>query len=116
MKIVYAEDLAKQLPLPATSKWKLGVPFVVAMTKGSMVTEYCALRDTDYQTTHDQDELYFILNGHAVFESEHGDQPIQRGAAILVHAGEAHRFKDMSKDFAAWVVFWGPSGGDFIES
>ena len=32
--------------------------------------------------------------------------------AIFVEAGADHRFVDFSSDFAAWVVFWGPQGGE----
>jgi hypothetical protein len=27
-------------------------------------------------------------------------------------AGWVHRFEDFSDDFATWVVFWGPKGGE----
>jgi hypothetical protein len=32
--------------------------------------------------------------------------------ALFVEAGKAHHFEAMTPDFAAWVVFWGPDGGE----
>jgi mannose-6-phosphate isomerase-like protein (cupin superfamily) len=34
------------------------------------------------------------------------------GDALFVPAGRAHRFIDFSDDFATWVVFYGPEGGE----
>ena len=34
------------------------------------------------------------------------------GDAIFAPAGWVHRFEDFSGDFATWVVFWGPKGGE----
>jgi len=31
---------------------------------------------------------------------------------IFVAAGQVHRFELFSSDFAVWVVFYGPEGGD----
>jgi hypothetical protein len=31
---------------------------------------------------------------------------------LFVPAGVEHRFEDFSDDFAVWVVFWGPDGGE----
>jgi hypothetical protein len=31
---------------------------------------------------------------------------------FFVPAGVAHRFERFSPDFATWVVFWGPHGGE----
>jgi mannose-6-phosphate isomerase-like protein (cupin superfamily) len=112
MQIVHASSLADSLPLPATSKWKDGVPFVVVFERGSMTAEYCALRGTDYQTPHEQDELYFVLSGTATFEHDDGDYSVGHCTAILLPAGERHRFKNMSPEFACWVVFWGPKNSD----
>jgi hypothetical protein len=34
------------------------------------------------------------------------------GDYFLIAAGAAHRFESFSDDFCAWVVFWGPPGGE----
>ena len=34
------------------------------------------------------------------------------GDLIFVEAGAAHRFEAFEEDFATWVIFWGPKGGE----
>jgi hypothetical protein len=31
---------------------------------------------------------------------------------VFVAAGQVHRFEDFSSDFAVWVAFYGPDGGE----
>ncbi len=31
---------------------------------------------------------------------------------IFVEAGTPHRLEAFSEDFATWVIFWGPPGGE----
>jgi hypothetical protein len=31
---------------------------------------------------------------------------------LFVAAGQTHRFEDFSDDFAVWVFFYGPDGGE----
>lgn len=67
---------------------------------------------TDPQSPHDQDEIYIVQSGSGYFV--HGDkrEPFEPGEALFVPAGDTHRFEDFSDDFAAWVVFYGPEGGE----
>ncbi len=67
---------------------------------------------SDPQIPHDQDEMYIVQSGHGYFV--HGDnrEPFEPGEALFVPAGDTHRFEDFSDDFAAWVVFYGPEGGE----
>ena len=71
--------------------------------------EYYAPRGVDMQTPHDRDELYVIATGTASFFSSSGKRNVTAGDLIFVPAQEAHRFEDIGADFAAWVVFFGPS-------
>jgi mannose-6-phosphate isomerase-like protein (cupin superfamily) len=43
-----------------------------------------------------------------------GDERIEfaPGDALFVPAYAEHRFAEFSEDFAAWVVFYGPQGGE----
>ncbi|MFN0122893.1 MAG: cupin domain-containing protein [Blastocatellia bacterium] len=111
MKSTLAENLAK-LPLPATAKWPDGVWDVEAMAHGSMSVVLFAPRGRDYQTAHDQDELYFVVTGAADFVRETGQRRCGRGDALFVPAGAPHHFENMSDDFVTWAVFYGPSGGE----
>ena len=82
------------------------------MAHGTMSVELYAPRGLDPQTPHAQDELYFIHAGSGellIGDVRHRFEP---GAAFFVPAGTAHRFENFSVDFATWVVFWGPTGGE----
>jgi len=84
----------------------------VLLENGSMELGYYKPTGIDEQSPHDQDEIYIVQSGHGTFVC--GDQsiPFQPGDALFVAAGVDHRFTDFSDDFAAWVVFYGPPGGE----
>jgi len=84
----------------------------VLLENGSMELGYYKPTGIDEQSAHDQDEIYIVQSGHGTFVC--GDQsiPFQPGDALFVAAGVDHRFTDFSDDFAAWVVFYGPTGGE----
>jgi mannose-6-phosphate isomerase-like protein (cupin superfamily) len=71
--------------------------------------EYYAPRGVDPQTPHSRDELYIVATGQASFSSPGGKRSVVAGDFIFVPAGDVHRFEDIGDDFAAWVVFFGPS-------
>ncbi len=66
----------------------------------------------DPQQPHDRDEVYIIQNGSGFFVLGTIRQPFEPGEALFVPAGVEHRFEDFSEDFAAWVIFYGPPGGE----
>jgi mannose-6-phosphate isomerase-like protein (cupin superfamily) len=39
-------------------------------------------------------------------------RPVEPGEVLFVPAGIEHRFEDFSDDFATWVFFYGPEGGE----
>ena len=59
MKFTF-EEFLKKLPLPAGEKWKNGVSFTNAFTKGDFQLEFFAPRGKDYQTPHEADEFYIV--------------------------------------------------------
>lgn len=112
MKHACAAELLHRLPGPVSPKWPQGERFAAAIANGSMSVELYAPRGTDAQTPHTQDELYFIHSGTAIFTLEDERMACAAGDALFVPAGAEHRFLDFSDDFATWVVFWGPQGGE----
>jgi mannose-6-phosphate isomerase-like protein (cupin superfamily) len=66
----------------------------------------------DLQTPHEQDELYIVISGSGMFAKGDARRPFRPGDLIFVEAGVPHRFEEFGPDFATWVVFWGPSGGE----
>lgn len=102
---------AKAAPLPP------GRRSAELMTHGSMTLRYYAPKGVDPQTPHDQDEIYIVQSGRGTVvsgssEATFARRPFGPGDAIFVPAGHVHRFVDFSDDFAVWVVFWGPVGGE----
>ena len=84
----------------------------VLLKNGTMELGCYRPLNTDKQKPHTRDEIYIVQTGHGVFVR--GDEKINftPGDALFVAAGIEHRFVDFSKDFAAWVVFYGPEGGE----
>lgn len=111
MKACAAQLLAR-LPGPASAKWPAGERFARAFAHGSMSVELYAPVGTDPQTPHEQDELYFIHSGRGEISIGGERHPFAPGTAFFVPAGVEHRFEDFTPDFSAWVVFWGPRGGE----
>lgn len=66
----------------------------------------------DPQTPHPQDELYIVVSGCGQFSKNGEIRPFKPQDVIFVEAGADHRFEDFTADFSAWVIFWGPDGGE----
>ena len=79
---------------------------------GSMSLRWYVPPDPDPQGPHDQDELYVVAAGRARFAVADAVHPAEPGDVLFVPAGVAHRFLEPSPDFAVWVVFYGPAGGE----
>jgi mannose-6-phosphate isomerase-like protein (cupin superfamily) len=86
--------------------------FAVLMRHGSMSVEYFAPKDRDTQTPHRQDELYIIAAGESKFYRNGETVHCKTGDVLFVPAGMEHRFINFSDDFAIWVIFYGPDGGE----
>jgi mannose-6-phosphate isomerase-like protein (cupin superfamily) len=103
-RITLAEARAAPIPVGARS--------AQLMRHGSMMLRFYQPRGTDPQTPHDQDELYLVASGRGVFVRGADRHPFQPGDILFAAAGEVHRFEAFSDDFATWVVFYGPKGGE----
>ena len=66
----------------------------------------------DTQTPHTRDELYVVMRGAGWFVNGDTRHPFGPGDVLAVPAGVEHRFEDFTDDFATWVVFYGPVGGE----
>jgi mannose-6-phosphate isomerase-like protein (cupin superfamily) len=91
-------------------------PFTVVIKHGSMTIEYFAPQEVDTQTPHKQDEIYAIIKGHSNFYCDNERISCKKGDIIFVPAGMEHHFENFSDDFATWVIFYGPEGGESPES
>lgn len=84
----------------------------ILLEHGTMELGFYKPDGVDPQNPHTQDEIYIVQSGSGIFVN--GDQrtPFEPGEALFVAAGVKHRFEDFTDDFAAWVVFYGPEGGE----
>ncbi|HMW19512.1 MAG TPA: cupin domain-containing protein [Nitrosomonas sp.] len=105
-------ELLQRMPGKVSEEWPMGEPFAVALAHGSMSVELYAPKDVDIQTPHDQDELYFIHSGKGEIVIAGSRYAFEPGTVFFVPAHIEHRFENFSADFATWVVFWGPKGGE----
>lgn len=87
----------------------------VLMQNGSMELGFYRPRGKDEQNPHAQDEIYIVQSGSGTFIRGEERIDFTAGDALFVAAGVEHRFVDFSSDFAAWVVFYGPDGGEKSE-
>ncbi len=86
--------------------------YAVAFERGTLQLGLYAPRGNDGQSPHDQDEVYVVVKGRARLRNGETVHDVEQGEALFVAAGVEHRFEGMSDDFEAWVVFYGPPGGE----
>jgi len=97
---------AGAVPLPA------GRRSAEILRNGSLEVRWYAPRGADPQTPHERDELYIVATGRAAFVRGGERVAAAAGDLLFVPAGIEHRFEEMSADFATWVMFYGPAGGE----
>jgi len=100
-----AEALTKGPP-PAGN---LAVPI---FSHGSLALELYTPAGHDPQKPHTRDEVYFVTRGKGMFFDGEQRHAVEVGSFLFVPAGQIHRFEDFSADFAVWVIFYGPEGGE----
>ena len=84
----------------------------VLLEHGTLELGYYQPDGIDHQNPHDRDEVYIVKSGSGFFVVEQDRQPFAAGDALFVPAYVVHRFEDFTDDFAAWVIFYGPTGGE----
>jgi mannose-6-phosphate isomerase-like protein (cupin superfamily) len=86
--------------------------FVKVFEHGSLEVEFYRPERIDKQTPHSRDEIYVVVSGSGMFVNGDNREPFEAGEVLFVPAGIEHRFEDFSDDFATWVFFYGPEGGE----
>jgi mannose-6-phosphate isomerase-like protein (cupin superfamily) len=90
----------------------VSTPFVTLLQHGSLKVEWYKPNGVDHQTPHRQDEVYVIASGSGHFYNNGEYTPFNTGDVLFVKAGHEHRFENFTADFATWVIFYGPDGGE----
>ncbi len=86
--------------------------FINLFSHGSLLVEYYKPDRIDRQQPHARDEVYVITSGTGTFELAGLQMAVKPGDLLFVPAGVAHRFGPFTDDFATWVLFYGPEGGE----
>ncbi|HVT13630.1 MAG TPA: cupin domain-containing protein [Fimbriimonadaceae bacterium] len=86
--------------------------FVQLFQHGSLAVEFYRPDKVDLQQPHTRDEVYVVASGSGEFFCGDERQPFEKGEVLFVPAGVEHRFEDFTDDFASWVIFYGPEGGE----
>lgn len=109
---LHPEDGLSRLPGPPTPIYPAGARSVALLQHGSLELRLFKPQDKDLQQPHTRDELYVVVSGRGRFDNGGTVGPVQAGDAIFVPAHRVHRFVEFSEDFVAWVMFYGPEGGE----
>ncbi|MCI0339431.1 MAG: cupin domain-containing protein [Acidobacteria bacterium] len=91
-----------------------GIRSVVLFEHGSLQVKMYAPRDHDPQRPHSRDEIYVVAQGGGVFFNGTTRRKFRAGDLIFAPAGNEHRFEEFTEDFAVWVMFYGPDGGEAL--
>ena len=89
-----------------------GQEFVQLFDHGTLAIEYYRPEKYDRQQPHERDEVYVVASGTGYFVNGETRHPFEPGQVLFVPAGVVHRFEDFTDDFATWVFFYGPVGGE----
>jgi len=106
MKYVYPGSEAANAPLSEGRRSSL------IFERGELELRYYAPVGKDDQTPHMRDEVYFVVSGWGTFFCDGQREPFSAGDVVFAPAHAEHRFERFSDDFAVWVVFYGPEGGN----
>ena len=89
---------------------------VALFEHGSLVVKLYAPHGNDPQTPHSRDEVYVVAQGNGEFVCGDTRESFEPHDVLFVAAGVIHRFENFSDDFAVWVFFYGPEGGEVDQS
>ncbi|NKF24115.1 cupin domain-containing protein [Solimonas marina] len=106
------QELLSRIPGAPSLQWPEGERYALAFSHGTMSLGFYAPRGRDPQTPHKRDEIYIVHSGSGTLTIADERHACAAGDAFFVASGVEHRFEDFSDDFSAWVVFWGPAGGE----
>jgi mannose-6-phosphate isomerase-like protein (cupin superfamily) len=99
-------DALKHLPSPDNQR------YATVFEHGTLDIEIYAPRGVDRQTPHTRDEVYVVVAGSGEFVNGGTRTRFEAGDILFVPAHMDHRFENFTDDFATWVMFWGPEGGE----
>lgn len=106
IKNLTVEDGMSRLPGPN------GERSILLFKHGSLDVKIYAPRGHDPQQPHTRDKIYVVAQGTGDFVSGETRVSFKPGDFLFAAAGAPHRFENFTDDFAVWVMFYGPEGGE----
>ncbi len=100
--------------LEAVANVREGIPSAFVFEHGSLQVKMYRPAGQDTQKPHTRDETYIIARGSGWFVNGADRHSFGSGDLLFVPAGVEHRFERFSDDFCAWVMFYGPEGGEAV--
>jgi mannose-6-phosphate isomerase-like protein (cupin superfamily) len=89
-----------------------GEPWLEFLREGSVRAGFYVLEPGawDHQTPHDEDEMYYVVSGRAVFQAGAERRAVGAGSVIFVAKHQEHRFSDIEERLRVLVFFAAPGG------
>ncbi|HYN86644.1 MAG TPA: cupin domain-containing protein [Pyrinomonadaceae bacterium] len=103
---VSLEEALELLPTPE------GKRFATVFRHGTLLVEIYAPRGRDPQQPHARDEIYVVARGTGEYVCGGERVGVGPNDFLFAPAGVEHRFENFTEDFAVWVMFYGPEGGE----
>ncbi|KVF79349.1 cupin [Burkholderia sp. FL-7-2-10-S1-D7] len=96
---------------------KLGITPSLARLddEGTLFTTLFRHGTLDIELYRPRGEVYVIATGTSRFVVDGRECGVATGDVLFVPAFASHRFVGFSDDFATWVFFYGPEGGERSE-
>lgn len=89
-----------------------GNEFIELFGHKSLMVELYKPEKVDRQQPHVRDEIYIVISGSGMYYCNGLTVSFDKGDFLFAPAGVRHRFEDFTDDFEAWVMFYGPEGGE----
>jgi mannose-6-phosphate isomerase-like protein (cupin superfamily) len=109
MKVAKTFTMQETEALGLPEEGSLAVP---VFGHGTLEVEWYAPDKVDGQKPHSRDEIYVVAKGAGEFFDGQQLQAVSTGTCLFVPANVEHRFENFTEDFAVWVFFYGPEGGE----
>ncbi len=110
MKFITSLTAAKEKLASSSSE------FVKLFEHGTLEVELYQPNKIDKQQPHTRDEVYVVVAGEGTFFYDGERQYFKSGDVIFVPAQIEHRFETFTDDFLTWVFFYGPEGGEEVNT
>ena len=104
--LIQLQQAARTVPTTDGRRWE------ALFQHGTLEVEIYAPRGNDPQQPHKKDEVYVVAQGAGEFVCGSERVKFVAGDLLFVPAGETHHFENFSDDLTAWVIFYGPEGGE----